>query len=477
MASSTKNHEHKLAENVLGLFESAVMGVAGSAPAYSIAASTAVLVGAVGLAGPAALLYCGIAMFGIVFAFNYLGRTESNSGATYAWVRRGLHPALGYIAGWSLLMCSSIFMVAATLPAGSSFLALFSDSLANSKGWVTLFGTVFFLLMVAAVAFGVTITATVQVIMSSIEVGLLALFAILAILHHPHVKHFSWSWFSPHAFGSSQTFFAGALVAAFYYWGWDVTANLNEETKGSHKTPGQGAIIGMIITFLLFEVFTVASNMVLSPGLVSANSSNILGVMGQEVWPGTGGKLIVVAVLLSTVATLETQLIQVTRTMFSMGRDGTLAKKFGTVHTKYKTPVFATMTITVVGIGLFIGSQFIGSIGKIMTDAIAAIGVQISVYYALAGFSVVVLFRKMIFKSVKNFIFMGLWPLIGGVFMATMFVKVIPTLDTVTKVVGFGTIALGFIPMIWYWSRGHAYFKIPSKEERVAVLIELEQNL
>ena len=453
------------------------MGVAGSAPAYSIAASTAVLVGAVGLAGPAALLYCGIAMFGIVFAFNYLGRTESNSGATYAWVRRGLHPALGYIAGWSLLMCSSIFMVAATLPAGSSFLALFSDSLANSKGWVTLFGTVFFLLMVAAVAFGVTITATVQVIMSSIEVGLLALFAILAILHHPHVKHFSWSWFSPHAFGSSQTFFAGALVAAFYYWGWDVTANLNEETKGSHKTPGQGAIIGMIITFLLFEVFTVASNMVLSPGLVSANSSNILGVMGQEVWPGTGGKLIVVAVLLSTVATLETQLIQVTRTMFSMGRDGTLAKKFGTVHTKYKTPVFATMTITVVGIGLFIGSQFIGSIGKIMTDAIAAIGVQISVYYALAGFSVVVLFRKMIFKSVKNFIFMGLWPLIGGVFMATMFVKVIPTLDTVTKVVGFGTIALGFIPMIWYWSRGHAYFKIPSKEERVAVLIELEQNL
>jgi len=476
-SSHNKNHEHKLAENVLGLFESAVMGVAGSAPAYSIAASTAVLVGAVGLAGPAALLYCGIAMFGIVFAFNYLGRTESNSGATYAWVRRGLHPALGYIAGWSLLMCSSIFMVAATLPAGSSFLALFSDSLANSKGWVTLFGTVFFLLMVAAVAFGVTITATVQVIMSSIEVGLLALFAILAILHHPHVKHFSWSWFSPHSFGSSQTFFAGALVAAFYYWGWDVTANLNEETKGSHKTPGQGAIIGMIITFLLFEVFTVASNMVLSPGIVEANSSNILGVMGQEVWPGTGGKLIVVAVLLSTVATLETQLIQVTRTMFSMGRDGTLAKKFGTVHGKYKTPVFATLTITVVGIGLFIGSQFIGSIGKIMTDAIAAIGVQISIYYALAGFSVVVLFRKMIFKSVKNFIFMGLWPLIGGIFMVTMFVKVIPTLDNVTKIVGFGTIALGFIPMLWYWSRGHAYFKIPSKVERVAVLIELEQNL
>ncbi len=477
MSSSPQSHEHKLAPNVLGLFESAVMGVAGSAPAYSIAASTALLVGAVGLAGPAALLYCGIAMFGIVFAFNYLGRTESNSGATYAWVRRGLHPALGYIAGWSLLMCSSIFMVAATLPAGSSFLGLFSEKLSNSKGWVTLFGTFFFLLMVAAVAFGVTITAKVQVIMSTIEVGLLALFAVLAIFHGTKVHTFSWHWFSPSSFGTSQKFFAGALVAAFYYWGWDVTANLNEETKGSHKTPGQGAIIGMFITFLLFEVFTIGSNMVLSDKDITDNSANILGVLGQKVWPGTPGKLIVVAVLLSTVATLETQLIQVTRTMFSMGRDGTLAPSFGKVHKKYKTPVFATITITFVGIGLFVGSQFIGSLGTIMTDAIAAIGVQISIYYSLAGYSVVVLFRKMIFKSFKNFILMGLWPLIGALFMTTMFIKVIPTLDNVTKIVGFGTIALGLIPMLWYWSRGHIYFKMPTKAERIAVLHEVEGNL
>ena len=477
MSSSPKNHEHKLAENVLGLFESAVMGVAGSAPAYSIAASTALLVAAVGLAGPASLLYCGIAMFGIVFAFNYLGRTESNSGATYAWVRRGLHPALGYVAGWSLLMCSSIFMVAATLPAGSSFLGLFSEKLANSKGWVTLFGTFFFLLMVAAVAFGVTITAKVQVLMSSVEVGLLALFAVLAIFHGQKTHTFSWHWFSPTSFGSSQTFFAGALVAAFYYWGWDVTANLNEETKGSHKTPGQGAIIGMIVTFFLFEVFTIGSNMVLSDKEISANSANLLGILGQKVWPGTPGKLIVVAVLLSTVATLETQLIQVTRTMFSMGRDGTLPRKLGSVNKKFKTPIIATITTTVVGLGLFIGSQFIGSLGTIMTDAIGAIGIQISIYYALAGYSVIVLFRKMIFKSIKNFIFMGLWPLIGAVFMTIMFIKVIPGLDHLTKIVGFGSLALGLIPMIWYWSQGHLYFKMPTKEERVAVLHDFEHNL
>jgi amino acid transporter len=233
----------------------------------------------------------------------------------------------------------------------------------------------------------------------------------------------------------------------------------------------------MIITFLLFEVFTIGSNMVLTSKEVDGNSANILGILGQKVWPGTGGKLLVVAVLLSTVATLETQLIQLTRTMFSMGRDGTLAKRFGTVHGKYKTPIFATITITIIGLGLFIGSQFIGSIGKIMEDAIASIGVQITIYYALAGYAVLVLFRKLIFKSVKNFLLMGVWPLIGAVFMTVMFFKVIPELDAVTKWVSFSSIGAGFIPMFYYWSKGHIYFAMPTKAERLAVIHEIEENL
>ncbi len=493
-AQLDEQHEHRLRGGVLGLFDSVIMGLAGSAPAYSIAATTALLFGAVGLGGPAALLYCGFFMFGIVFAFKHLSNNESSAGAAYSWVRRGLHPIIGYLSGWSLVVSSLIFSVIATLPAGSNVLGLFSDSWANNKTLVTLFGALFFLAMVATVAAGVTVTVRVQIIMTCTEVALLILFALLAIFKAPHHTAFSWHWFAPSIFkgaGGFNGFVAGALLAAFYFWGWDVTANLNEETKSAKTTSGLGGVVGTVIVFFLYELFTIASNLVLTPAQLtdSNNAADILSVLGQEVWRGTGGKLIVVAVVLSTIATLETQLIQLTRTLFVMGRDHTMPKIFGTVHSDRKTPMASIVFVTVVVLGLFVGSQYIGSIANILTDGYNAIGLQICFYYAAAGLAVVVLYRKHLFKSVGNALLIGLWPLLGAIFMIFIFIKVIPGLNTTTKWIGLGSIGIGILPMLWYYfglstvikninaKYGSPYFVPPTKEDREAVLEEFEQNL
>jgi amino acid transporter len=477
--SEGESSPNRLNAGVLGLFDSTIMGIAGSAPAYSIGATTGVLFFTVAYGGPAALLYCGFFMFGIVWAFSYLSRDDSHAGAAYSWVRRAIHPILGYLSGWALIVSALIFMVIATFPAGSSVLRLFSTTLYKQTGPVTILGAVFFFAMVAAVALGVTVTVKVQILMSSVEVLLLLLFAGLALFHAHHVTAFSWHWFSPSIFGENHTgsFVAGALIAAFYYWGWDVTANLNEETKDAKRTSGLGGLLGTFVVFLLFEVFTVASNMTLKPGTL-ANSSNVADFMynlGQAVWHGFGGKLLIVALLLSTVATLETTLIQVTRTLFTMGRDETLPKILGTTHPTRKTPFVATMVVTVLSLGLFVASQYVGSVGNILVDGFTAIAIQICIYYGLAGFSVVILYRHQLFDSVKNFIFIGLWPLLGAVFMTYLFIKSIPGLNNIELVVGLGSMALGLIPMAWYWYKGAPYFKMPGKLDRVAQQLELTQ--
>ena len=461
-AAPAGHHHHGLHGNVLSSLDSIVMAVAGSAPAYSLAATTATLVAVAGLASPAALLWCGLPMLGIAWAFSYLGRADVNAGASYSWVGRALHPALGYLSGWALVVSATIFMVAGSLPAGSVTLALLAPSQQNTTWPVTLVGSLWFLVMVACVMIGVRLTARAQWIMSTVEVAILLLFAVLCLvrvgLGHHAGPTFEWSWLGFSHFGGVQGFVAAALVAAFYYWGWDVSANLNEETKDGHKASGLGGLVGVVIVFGLFEVFTIAINMVLSAKTISHDSGNILSTLGQVVWPGLGGKLLILSVMLSTVATLETTLIQVTRSLFAMGRDQTLPARFGMVHPRWRTPAFATAVVAAVSLVLFIGSNFLGSISTILSDAISSIGLQIAFYYALAGFAVVVAYRRAILKSARNFLFIGLWPLAGAIFMVWIFVESIPSLGLTVDLIGLGALAVGIIPMAIYWARGSSYF-------------------
>ncbi|MEU8756431.1 APC family permease [Streptomyces chartreusis] len=458
----SNNRGRGLQANVLGTFDTVVMAVAGSAPAYSIAATTAVLVGAVGLASPAALLYCAIPMLGIALAFSRLGRIDVNAGASYSWVGRTLHPFLGFISGWALVISTTIFMVAGSLPAGSMTLALFDEELAESTALSTLVGACWFLIMLLVVLGGARLTVRAQIVMSGVELVILALFALLAVFHTDSAHVFDWSWLGFGHFDGVAGFASGALIAAFYYWGWDVTSNLSEETRNSRRTTGLAGLIGVGIVFLLFEVFTIAVNVILSSKQIQDNDANVLAVLGEEVWPGWGGKLLIVAVMLSTIATLETTLIQVTRSLFAMGRDRTMPSALGKVHQRWNTPWVAVAVVGVVALVMFIASNALGTVGDILSDAISAIGLQIAVYYGLTGLAAVVAYRKMLLKSVGDFVLGGLWPLFGALFMFWIFVESLGELSGSALAIGFGGIAAGLIPMFWYWRQGSDYYR-PAK--------------
>ncbi|MEY4021396.1 MAG: hypothetical protein RI960_408, partial [Pseudomonadota bacterium] len=68
----TKREE--LAGNSLGTVESAIMGIAGTAPAFSVAVTTAAIVASVGVLSVGSILYCGLIMFGIMLAFIHLNK-------------------------------------------------------------------------------------------------------------------------------------------------------------------------------------------------------------------------------------------------------------------------------------------------------------------------------------------------------------------------------------------------------------------
>ncbi|MBL1095733.1 APC family permease [Streptomyces sp. 205] len=445
------------------------MAVAGTAPAYSLAATTTALIATAGSAGPAALLWCAIPMLGIAFAFSYLGRVDVNAGASYSWVGRTLHPALGFLSGWALVVSATVFMVAGSLPAGTATLSLFAPDLADSTPLATAVGAGWFLLMAGLVVMGARITAHAQWIMTGVELAILLFVGVVALVRGGAGRAFDWSWLGLGHFDGAQGFAAAALLAAFYFWGWDVTANLSEETRNSRRTSGLGGLLGVVMAFLIFEMITIAVNTVLTARQIDHGDTQILTLLGDAVLPGWGGKAMILAVILSTVATLETTLIQVTRSLFAMGRDNTLPAALGRSHPTRRTPWVATATVVVVALALFIGSNALGSVGTIMSSALEAMGLQICVYYALAGFAVVVAYRKLLLRSFGTFFFVGVWPLAGAVFMSWVFWKSLPTLDTTTLAVGLGALGLGLLPMAYYWMSGTPFYRRgPRLDARVA---------
>ena len=439
---------------VLGFSELMVMGVAGSGPAYSLAATTTVLVGAVGVLAPASLLYCGLIMFGIVFAFRHLNRLDANAGASYSWLSSIFSPAIGFFAGWSVMTGSALFMVSGTLPAAAGTLNLLKPSLANDQTAVTLVAAGWIVAIGAVVAKGIKLSSYTQIVFTVFEVGVVTLLIVLAGLGFaaPPAHVASPKWFAGAGFTPSL-FAAGTGIALFAFSGWDVTVNLNEETRDGARLAGRGSIAAAAITIVLLVGFNAVALQVLTDTEIRNAGVNIVFALAEKLIPHPWDYVAVIAVLLSTVGTLETSILQFTRTAFAMGRDNVLHPRYAQLHQIYGTPWFATLLITVLGLALLLLSLFLSGIKTVVDDSVNAIGFQIAFYYGLAGFACAWYLRKQALTGLGRFILLFAWPLVGVSFCLFVAIYNLPTYDLTTNLVGIGGIAIGIVPYLWSRSR------------------------
>ena len=58
--------------------------------------------------------------------------------------------------------------------------------------------------------------------------------------------------------------------------------------KDSKRSAGLGGIIGVVIVFALYEIFTIATNLAMPAKTIQANAGDVLAVLGQLVWHGLG---------------------------------------------------------------------------------------------------------------------------------------------------------------------------------------------
>jgi amino acid transporter len=444
----TGMENNALKANSLGIVESVIMGIAGTAPAYSIEITTSTIVGTAGTLAPASILVCGLIMFGIAFAFINLNRSMSNAGTSYAWVTAVFGPALGFFAGWALLVLCCVFMVSAMIPAANATLLIFKPELMNNVNYVTVIAALWLTFVSAVVVKGIKLTSYVQVAMTLIEAVILLVIIVTAFIVFPrNPQHpFSWDWFSPFNF-SPKLFANAALVSIFFYYGWDVTMNLSEETRDPNRTPGRAAFWSMVFLMAFFLVFIVITLLGLSDTEIQHYNTNVIFAIAGKLLGPTWGYVAIIAVLLSTVGTVETQMLQFTRTLFAKGRAGALHHRYSRLHHRWNTPHVAIFFIWIAGLALLFVSSYLPTINVILQDSITAIGFQICFYLGLTGLACAWYYRGQIKAGVWGAITHVIWPAASGFFLFFIALYSIPTFDLVTNIVGMGGIAAGAIPL------------------------------
>jgi amino acid transporter len=438
------------------------MGIAGTAPAFSVAVTTATIVAAVKELSVGSIFYCGWIMFGIMLAYIHLRKIAPNAGAAYGWVGHVFGKTWGFFTGWGLLVASTVFMVSATIPAATSTLVLISPDHVENTTWVAVTAAIWLTLVTIVVTKGIKHASYTQILLTGLETTVLFALMIGAFVEYgaKPMHAFSWSWLSPTSF-TPQLFAQGALTAIFFYWGWDVTMNLTEETRGGEPDPAsRGAFWAMVNLILFFCIMMVVVLIVLVDDEIAQANTNVLYAIANKLFPKPWSYLAVFATLLSTIGTIETQILQFSRSMFAMSRDEMLHRRYASIHPEWRTPWLATLVIWLLGVVLLFASSYMPSVKAILKCSIDAIGFQICFYMGLAGFACAWYYRRKLTLGPRSAFSYVVWPLCAALFMVFIAVYSVPTFgddgqgnidrttNIVTNVVGIGGLAIGFLPLL-----------------------------
>jgi amino acid transporter len=471
-AAAVSPSDKGLKRNAVSFLSNLVIGVSSTAPASSLASALGIIAGAAGFATPAVLIVAFVPMAFVATAYFYLNRADPDCGTTFAWVTRAIGPYTGWIAGWALIVTGIVVMPSlAVISAQYSFdLAGFGQPSALSAG---LAGAAWIAAMTAICYLGIELSARTQLVLLSVEIAVLLIFAGAALAKvylgsaPPGAAAVALNWFDPWKIESADKFTDAFLVAVFVYWGWDAGVSVNEETANPRTAPGFAAVVSTVLLVAIFVVVAAAAVSFAGPALLSANKEDIFAPLGAGVLGPWLSKLLVVAVLTSAVAAAQTTILATSRTALSMAAAGAIPRRFADISRRYRSPSVATLTMG--GLSIVWYACLAALSKNVLDDSIRALGLSIAFYYALTALACTVLYRRASLKSVKNFVLMGVIPAAGALSMVFLLAKSCFTLagtgsSTILGfetplAIGLGSPLVGFALMILVRVRQPEFFR------------------
>jgi amino acid transporter len=294
-----------------------------------------------------------IAMIAMVFtamSYGRMARVYPSAGSAYTYVGRELHPALGYVTGWSMTMDYIINPLICTIWSAKAMADLLTGTRFQvpypGLVWPLVFAGLFTLLNLRGVKTSARINTTLCAIMGAV---ILAFFwyTIRYIFHLPQYpeSYFLRPFYNPQTFTVGRVFH-GTSVAVLTYIGFDGISTLSEEVDNPKRNIFLATVLVCLVTGLL------ASAEVYGAQLLSfhrfGTDFGVFSEFGDEnVFSHVAGiaggvlltKVISVTLLIATIGSGMGSQLGAARLLYGMGRSDAIPRKFfGAIHPRTHIP-------------------------------------------------------------------------------------------------------------------------------------------
>jgi amino acid transporter len=428
--ASSQVTDKGLKKGAISTVSNVVIGVASTAPAYSLAATLGFIVAVpgIGIHAPAVLLVSFVPILLVAVAYKYLNRADPDAGTTFAWTTRAFGPGLGWVNGWAIFLADVIVMASLSDIAAIYTFKLFGfTELGESKAAIVIAAILWIAIMTWICWRGIELSARIQRLLLSAEVLILGLFAIVALVkvygsHPAHSIQPSASWFDPTQVNFGDLLDA-VLLGIFIYWGWDSGVAVNEESKDPANGPGKAAVISTLLLLGIYLLVSTGAQAFHGVAFLAneENAEDVLNALGKGVLGEPLNKLLIISVLTSASASTQTTILPTARTTLSMAHWKAVHRVLGKVHKSYLTPDVSTIAMGVISIAVTVPLLLLSE--SVLVDSITALGFPVCFYYGFTGLACAFYFRRELFKSVRNFLLLGLAPVAGAVMLFGVAIK------------------------------------------------------
>jgi putrescine importer len=290
------------------------------------------------------------AMLLTALSYGRMARAYPSAGSAFTYVGQELHPGLGYVTGWSMVMDYVLNPVICTIYCSKVAMTFLPG--VPYAAWVAFFAVLFTLLNLRGIKASAQ-TSQVLVIGMFVVVGLFFVAAVRYLLTDtPTGSEWLRPLYDPATF-SLPAVLTGASIACLTYIGFDGISTLSEEVEN----PRRNILLATVFTCLITGV--LASALVYTAQLVWGDWTGFpdLDTAFIHVAGKAGGPLLFLAVsvtmLVANIGSGTGSQLGAARLLYGMGRSGALPRAFfGAIHPANNIP---RNNVLLVGVFAFAG--------------------------------------------------------------------------------------------------------------------------